>query len=142
MEKSLKPKNNSKPWTGDLEFELVQLLKQGKSIEECAEHFERTVGAIHSRQLAIARELVDKGNTIVEAAIIVRVSEASIRQSLDASSVSKARLERRREQKQNKINEIFPIVASIKPDTPLSVLKEIRDLIKEAIAKTDLAPQT
>jgi hypothetical protein len=135
METSLKPKNNSKPWTAHLEFELVQLLKQGKSVEECAKHFERTVGAIHSRQLAIARELVDTGNTITEAALIVRVSEVSIRQSLDASAVSKAKLERRLVQKQNKINEIFPITASITPDTPLSVLKEIRDLIKEAIAK-------
>lgn len=138
MDKSLKPKNNSKPWTGHLEFELVQLLKQGKSIEECAVHFERTAGAIHSRQLAIARELVDKGNTISEVSIIVRLPEASIQQSLDASAVSKANLVRRREQKQNKINEVFPIVSSIKLDTPLSVLKEIRDLIKEAIAKTDL----
>ena len=43
-----KPKNAGLAWTEELKQEVAMLFKEGKSIEDLAQHFERTKGAILS----------------------------------------------------------------------------------------------
>jgi len=123
-------------WSTKLEDELLEMIRSGNTSEQCAIHFKRTSGGIRARQLVIAKRLVGNGNTIEEASSIVNVPIQSIQQSLRASEVARSNLQKRKEQANPKdsIRETLLIVDTIKPDTPLSVLKEIRDLIKDFIA--------
>lgn len=43
-----KPKNAGLPWTKELKAEVTVLFGEGKKLDELAEHFERTEGAISS----------------------------------------------------------------------------------------------
>jgi hypothetical protein len=126
------PKNAGTPWTPELDIKLLHLLSENTTIEECALHFERTTGGISSRQMVIARDLVGKGTPVEEVSKIVNAPISSIENSLRISARSlensKKKQEERVKNKQVKINAIFPQVTN---ETPMTVLKEIRDLLKE-----------
>ena len=54
-----KPRNTGRAWTEELKQEIAALFRQGKSVNELAQHFERTEGAIASElehQGIIARD--------------------------------------------------------------------------------------
>ena len=129
------PKNAGTPWTPELDAELIRLLSNKATVDECATHFERTPGGISSRQMLIARDLVGKGTPIEEVSRIVNAPITTIEHSLRISARSLENSKKRREErvknKQAKITAMFPPVTD---ETPLSVLKEIRDIMKQFIA--------
>jgi len=123
MSSSSKPTNHGSAWSEQMEAELVYRLQLKKSIEDCATYFQRTRGGIRSRQRHIARKLVAGGVPINEVSDLVKLDVADIEQSILASKRSKEII-----QKKKKIE--------ITEETPLSVLKEIRDLMKQVVINT------
>ena len=53
-----RPRNAGLPWTGELKEEVATMFKNGRSIDELAEYFERTSGAILSQLMH--QELIDE----------------------------------------------------------------------------------
>jgi len=129
------PKNAGTPWTPELDIELLHLLSENTTIEECALHFERTVGGISARQLVIAKDLIEKGSHIDDVSKIVNVPALYIQQSIESENIRKAKSEKRKQDKKQEKNTIQPKITDLLPkvtnDTPVSILKEIRDLLKE-----------
>lgn len=56
-----RPKNAGLPWTEELKEEIAEMFKDGTSIDELADHFERTSGAILSE--LIRQGLIDQEST-------------------------------------------------------------------------------
>jgi len=123
-----------------METDLVNHLQEGKTLEECAEFFKRTPGGIRSRQLVIARRMVESGRPINEVSDLLRVDMMDIQYSISASERSKENVEKRRqikeENKKNNQIKITDVFMHVKEETPLSVLKEIRDLMKQVVINT------
>jgi len=128
------PENSGKPWPPELEKELIDHLQCRKTLKECAEFFKRTPGGIRSRQLVIARRMVENGRSIDDVSDLLRLDVAEIEYSIAASKRSKENVEKRRQmKKQIKVTDVF---TNVNEETPLSVLKEIRDLMKQVVINT------
>jgi len=124
--KKEQPQNAGTPWTFELDNEFIELIANGTTNKQCADHFGRTEGSIHARKLHHARSMIRSGKTLEEVSSLMKISVYSIQQSLRASEVSLENAKKIRDKpKQTKITEVFP------PETDLSVLKEIRDALKK-----------
>ncbi len=110
------------PWRAIEEAELLDRLKQGMTITQCAIAHGRTTGAIQSRQKVIARAMHDAGKTIEEITDTTRLNRDVVRMVIDAYSG-------RPVEKPN-AQQVFGF-APPPPDTQVSLLREIRDLLKE-----------
>jgi hypothetical protein len=135
------PENSGKPWPPEMEKELIDHLQRRKTLKECAEFFKRTPGGIRSRQLHIARRMVEKGRPIEEVSDLLRVDIIDIEYSISTSKRSKENVEKRRqikeEHKKNNQIKITDVFMYVKEETPLSLLKEIRDLLKQVVINTN-----
>jgi hypothetical protein len=130
------PTNHNAPWTDDLENDLLQQLGNGMTRQQCAIHFQRTTGSIGGRQMMIARRLVASGKTVEEVSDIVKASVVSIRQSLQAERAAKENARNKRADVSTQMTTIVQRIPAVTPDTPLSVLVEIRDLMKQLVKNT------
>ena len=136
-----KPENAGKPWPPESDAKLLRMLSSGSSVYECADCFKRTVGGIKSRRMTIACNLVNNGKSIEEVADIFKVPVSMIQESLDiledtseASKLSALQRQERKNEKakmrQEKINNMFE---KLNEDSPISLLREIRDLLKQVV---------
>jgi Arc/MetJ-type ribon-helix-helix transcriptional regulator len=120
------PKNAGAPWTSEVDSEFLQMLSDNKNIEECAIHFERTKGSIIARKLHIARRMVSEGQDIEKVSEIVKTPVRFIEESIDYEEARKRNKQMERAEKKSRIE-------PPKEETKLSVLKEIRDLLKKLV---------
>ena len=130
-------KNSGSLWTTEQEAELVRMLSSGMNVAQCAAHFERTEGGISSRRMIIARELIKNGRTLEDVSAILNAPIASIQQSLRAAEISAENEKKRQETKKKPQTQLTfsQIVPAVQEETQLSILKEIRDLLKEVLMK-------
>jgi hypothetical protein len=113
------PVNHGKPWSYGDEDLLLKKLSDGESIKDISDYFKRTEGGISSRQRELAYRFVEEGKTIEEASKFTRVAVEDIERSLAlrklaAKSISKT---------------------VKKEETLMSVVIEIRDLLKQLLKK-------
>jgi len=120
------PKNAGASWTPELDVEFLQMISDDKSIEECAIHFERTKGSIIARKLHIARRMVSEGQDIEKVSEIVKTPVRFIEESIEYEETRNRNKEMERAEKKSRIQ-------PPKEETKLSVLKEIRDLLKKLV---------
>jgi hypothetical protein len=120
------PKNAGASWTPELDAEFLQMISDNKSIEECAIHFERTKGSIIARRLNIARRMVSEGQDIQKVSEIVKTPVRFIEESIEYEESRKRNKQIERAEKKSRIE-------PPKEETKLSVLKEIRDLLKQLV---------
>ena len=125
------PKNAGAPWTPELDTEFLKMLSDNKSVEECAIHFDRTEGSISARKMFIARRMISQGQDIQKVSEIVRSSVRIIEKSLESEKNRKQNTEKKINETKNTIQQyVQPL---LQEETPLSVLKEIRDLLKQLV---------
>jgi len=124
------PKNAGAPWTSELDDEFLHMLSDNKSVEECANHFERTEGSITSRKMVIAKRMIANGEDIKKVSEIVKSSVKFIEQSIESEETRKQNAEKKRNEKKNTIQQY---IQPKQEETSLSVLKEIRDLLKKLV---------
>jgi len=129
------PENAGKPWPAEMEGELINQLQRRKTLKECAEFFKRTPGGIRSRHLVIARRMVENGRSIDDVSDLLRLDVAEIEYSIAASKRSKENVEKRRQMKKQQIK-VTDVFTNVNEETPLSVLKDIRDLMKQVVINT------
>jgi len=86
--------------------------------------------------MMIARRLVASGKTIEEVSDIVKAPVTSIRQTLQAERVAKENARNKRADVSTQMTTIVQRIPAVTPDTPLSVLVEIRDLMKQLVKNT------
>lgn len=120
------PKNAGSPWTSEVDSEFLQMLSDNKSVEECAIHFERTKGSIIARKLNIARRMVSEGQDIQKVSEIIKTPIRFIEESIEYEEIRKRNKQIERAEKKSRIQ-------PPKEETKLSVLKEIRDLLKQLV---------
>jgi hypothetical protein len=120
------PKNAGASWTAELDAEFLQMISDNKSIEECAIHFERTKGSIIARRLNIARRMVSEGQDIQKVSEIVKTPVRFIEESIEYEESRKRNKQMERAERKSRIE-------PPKEETKLSVLKEIRDLLKKLV---------
>ena len=129
--------NRGRAWSEDDENRLVQMLYGGASINTCAAEFKRTLGGIRSRQLDIAYRYVEEGKTVTEACQIMKIDEDLLIKSIRLRSAAK---EAKRNKKKDISTQTTTIVRKVEPHTELSLLVEIRDLLKLLVAANPSAP--
>ena len=116
--------NQGSVWNEEEETTLLQELALNETVEEIAKKHARSIGAIRARQNHLARRMVlEQGFTVEEAAHRVRTNVHSVQQSLDASKKSLTNAQKRHNYVEVK-----------KEETPLSVMMEIRDLMRQMVA--------
>jgi hypothetical protein len=120
------PNNAGSSWTPELDAEFLQMISDNKSIEECAIHFERTKGSIIARRLNLARRMVSEGQDIQKVSEIVKTPVRFIEESIEYEEIRKRNKQIERAEKKSRIE-------PPKEETKLSVLKEIRDLLKKLV---------
>lgn len=103
-----RPERCGQPWSVAEEHSLMSMLEQGMPIDRIAMEFKRTERSIHLRQCTIADVLMQKGIPIEQAAKIVKCSIEAVETYLTKKNAPK----------------------ESKVDTELSLLREIRDLLK------------
>ena len=112
------PENHGKPWSYTDENLLLKKMADGENIKDISKHFKRTEGGIRSRLRDLACRFVDEGKTIEEASKFTHTSIEDIEKSL---ALRKAAVIAKQTPK--------------KEETILSVVIEIRDLLKELLKK-------
>jgi len=78
--------NAGKPWTSDSDKALIAVLATAATIGDIALQFQRTPGAIVSRQNHIACNLVQNGDSIENASLITRLTVQEVEQALRRST--------------------------------------------------------
>jgi hypothetical protein len=103
-----RPERCGQPWSVAEEHSLMSMLERDIPVERIAAEFKRTERSIHLRQCTIADVLMQKGVPIDQAAKVVKCSVEEV----------EAYLVKKNTPKETKV------------ETELSLLREIRDLLK------------
>jgi hypothetical protein len=103
-----RPERTGQPWSVAEEHSLMSMLEQGAPIRRIAAEFKRSERSIHLRQCTIAEVLMCKGIPIEQAANVVKISIDQVNEFIT----------KKKSPKESKL------------DTELSLLREIRDLLK------------
>lgn len=96
-------------WTAKEEGWMLMMIDRGHAPEEVAQHFQRTVGAIKSRQRHIAVRLVRGERTVEQAARASRLTVEEVEEALAQCNIA---------------------VTPPPPETLMSVMREVRDLLR------------
>lgn len=115
---SSQPENHGKPWSYADENLLLKKLSDGENIENISKYFKRTEGGIRSRQRELAWRFVEEGKTIEEASKFTYIPIEDIEKSLMLRKMAAIAKQTPK-----------------KEETLLSVVIEIRDLLKELLKK-------
>ena len=107
-----------KKWTPEEELQLTSLIKTDKSIDDIAKEHKRTVGGINSRLRELAVRMINKGKTIEEVCVTMRLTREEIEDA-----------QKRRKYAQTRCDKIASI------ETELDILKDIRDILTRIEAK-------
>jgi len=129
--------NMGKAWSTDDENQLIRMLAEGASSDTCATEFKRSIGGIRSRQYELAYRFVEDGKTLSEACQIMKVNEEMLAKSIRSRTASK---EARLNKKKDTSTQMTTIVNNVQPNTELSLLVEIRDLLKLLVASNPSTP--
>ena len=114
------PENRGKPWSNADESLLLKKISDEETIENISVYFKRTKGGIKSRLRELACRFVDDGKTIEQASEYTTIPVEEIEKSIKLRANSSKEL----------------VVQNIKKEeTLLSVVIEIRDLLKELLKK-------
>ena len=103
-----RPERCGQPWSVAEEHSLMSMIEQGTPIHRIAAEFKRTERSIQLRQCNIADVLIQKGIPIEQAVKIVKISVEELNEFISKKNTPK----------------------EPKVETELSLLREIRDLLK------------
>ena len=124
-----KPERHGKPWNEQEEKFVLEQVSNKNPVYKIADDVKRTPGGVYSHLKEIASRYINNGMTIEEASFITSVTIPDIQDHLIRKEIaSKAKVEKGLVQQT--LN--FPIQ---KEETLLSVVIEIRDLLKELLKK-------
>ena len=129
--------NMGKPWSADDENQLIKMLTEGASTETCATEFKRSIGGIRSRQYELAYRFVEDGKTLSEACQIMKVDEEMLNKSIRSRTAAK---QSKLNKKTDVSTQMTTIVNKVQPNTELSLLIEIRDLLKLLVGSNPSTP--
>ncbi len=114
------PENHGLPWYQKDEDLLLKKISEGETVDEISKYFKRTNGGITSRLRELACRFVEDGTTIEQASMYTRVAVEDIEKSINLRKLGAK-------------NTSKPVLK--KEDTILSVVIEIRDLLRELLNK-------
>ena len=135
MQKST-PERHNKAWKEEEESIILGMVQSGSSYDAISTQQKRTPGSIRSKFRDLACRFVYEGKTIEEASRLTRVPLDDIEYSMKlrdlADDMRQKKIEKKQQiQTQLAFNQIVP---EVKEETTLSVLKEIRDMMKTFLA--------
>jgi hypothetical protein len=133
MQKST-PERHNKPWKEEEESAILGMIQVGKSYDEISTQQKRTSGAIKSKLRDLACRFVYEGKTIEEASRLTRVPLDDIEYSMKLRDIADDMRQKKIENKHQSQLTFKQIVPEVKEETSLSVLKEIRDMMKMFLA--------
>ncbi len=121
-----KPERHGKPWLSDEEENALQMIKAGKSKEEIAFDFKRTIGGIHSHLRQMACQFILNGMSLEDACEKCDVSQIEMQDYMRVREY--AEKERRRQVI------VKEALGSVDDKTLLlKTVLEIRDLLKQLV---------
>jgi len=131
------PARNGKPWNDDEILQLLKGVQKKKTTQELAEEHQRTPGGIRSRLREIAADYYFNENRPLEQ--ISKFTGLDIDTISDAISKRQYSLDRQEKKVQAKVN-VTPITSYFVPQSEpkkedmISLMSEIRDLLKETVS--------
>ena len=99
LDASKYPANMGKAWHDDEVLQLLQQIKQKKTIEEIAEQHQRTVGGIKSRLRGLAADYHDEGRPIEQIVKFTGLTAEEITEVVERRRVGQLLRARRAEEK-------------------------------------------
>jgi hypothetical protein len=124
-----KPERHGKPWKKDEEEFVLKKIKEKTPIWRIAEDIKRTTTGVYSHLKEIAIKNIDSGMTLEEASEFTSVTIPDIQDYITRKEINKKiKTEKGLVQQQLK----FPLE---KEETLLSVVVEIRDLLRQLLEK-------
>jgi len=135
------PERNGKTWKSDEEGTVLRFIHENKSVEFIATSLKRTHGSIRAKLRDLACRFVYEGKTLEEASKLTSVLIGDIEYSLRlreiADNIREEKDKNSTVKTQLTFNEVSQLQSpiqraldSVEKETNISILKEIRDLLK------------
>ena len=139
------PERNGKTWKIDEENTVLRFIGENKDVDFIASNLQRTRGAIRAKLRDLACRFIYDGKTITEASRLTSIPTGDIEYALKLREIADNIREKKNPTVQTQLtfNEVSQLQAPIQrafdsseKETSISVLKEIRDLMKQLVVNT------